>query len=109
MTFVEQSLFKRNKVNQAYSETVVSAFPTRWKDKWEPKFDRSDVLERIMMSLTSNATNIRTAAELAHLIVQKCSNTFFPTPEEVEPHGFLDFMRFFEMAIGDVVWNYLSY
>jgi hypothetical protein len=56
-----------------------------------------------MMSLTSNATNIKTAGELAHLIIRKCSNTFFPTPSEVEPHGFLDFMKFFEMAIGNVV------
>ena len=56
-----------------------------------------------MMDLASNATKIKTASELAHVIICKCSGTFFPTPIEVDPTGFLDFMGFFEVAIGDVV------
>ncbi|KAF2734260.1 hypothetical protein EJ04DRAFT_493792 [Polyplosphaeria fusca] len=83
-------------------KTVVTAFPKRWRNPNEPAFDRSDVQERIMMDLASNATKIKTASELAHVIVSKCSGTFFPTPTEVDPTGFLDFMGFFEVAIGDV-------
>lgn len=84
-------------------ETVVSAFPRRWKDRGEPAFDRSDIVERIMMDLTSNVTKIRSGSDLAHLIIKKCSSTFFPTPIEVDQTGFLDFLKFFETAIGDVV------
>ena len=56
-----------------------------------------------MMDLTSNVTKIRSCSELAHLIIQKCAGTFFPTPIEVDPTGFLDFTNFFSIAIGDVV------
>ncbi|KAF2993228.1 hypothetical protein E8E13_001388 [Curvularia kusanoi] len=82
--------------------TVVTAFPKRWKARSEPAFDRSDILERIMIDLTSNTTKIRSAPQLGHLIMQKCSSTFFPTPIEVDQTGFLDFLKFFETAIGNV-------
>ena len=56
-----------------------------------------------MMDFTSNVTKIKSCSELAHLIIQKCAGTFFPTPIEVDPTGFLDFTNFFSIAIGDVV------
>lgn len=44
-----------------------------------------------MMDLASNSTKIKTASELANLIILKCSGSFFPTPTEVDPTGFFGF------------------
>jgi hypothetical protein len=79
--------------------TVVTCFDRRWED--DGNF-QANVLDRLLAwKLPNNATRIKTAYELAHLVIDEASGFFFSSTSSL-PRS-LRFAEVFRTAIGSVV------
>lgn len=80
-------------------ETVITCFDRRWE---EDNNFQANVLDRLLQwKLPNNATRIKTAYDLAHIIIDEASGFFFSYSSSL-PRS-LRFAEIFRAAIGSVV------
>jgi hypothetical protein len=92
----------------AFSDTVITSFPQRWK-KTEKKTDEdpdpnnaSDIVESIIRHIgKKDRRPLTNVFDLAEMIVSKCVGTMFEHPDVANEK--LRFAEFFEVSIGNVV------
>jgi hypothetical protein len=111
----------RNSLLILNEETVITAFPERWSEarmrhsSAYPQPEASDVAPepsdirfRILSAITNQEHTLNNAADLASLIIDKCTSIFHPRANEAEPFPDIDFLDAFADSIAQIV-SFLTY
>ena len=97
------NIIGRSTIANESPDTIVTSFPQRWgKPQYDDlKADDDDVLELLLMKMSSPSFTVSSVYDIALAIIEQCCNVFYNREQAQRPE--LQFFEFFVSAIGSVV------